>query len=71
MVLFKDLKFIVFVIGESGVGKDFCVGVWVFFFIKNSIILSVLSISEVIKCVYVIVSGVDLNCFFEDCDYKE
>lgn len=67
----KDPKLIVLVTGESGAGKDFCAGVWVSLFTKNSITSSISSISEATKRAYATASGADLNRLLEDRDYKE
>jgi adenine phosphoribosyltransferase len=67
-------KLIILVTGASGVGKDYCAGIWVSVFLKcthKSLTVHVASISDATKREYAAATGADLNRLLQDRAYKE
>lgn len=66
-------KLIVLITGESGVGKDYCAGVWVSVLSSayKNLSVRVASISDTTKREYAAATGADLNRLLNDRAYKE
>ncbi|KAI0147666.1 hypothetical protein GGR57DRAFT_249713 [Xylariaceae sp. FL1272] len=70
----RELKLIILVTGESGVGKDYCADIWVSVFTaysQKSLTAQVVSISDATKREYAMATGADLNRLLWDRAYKE
>jgi adenine phosphoribosyltransferase len=67
----KEQKHIVFITGEHGAGKDFCVNIWVDIFASENLTAKSFSISDATKREYAAASGADLELLLRDRAYKE
>ncbi|KAF2451120.1 hypothetical protein P171DRAFT_504013 [Karstenula rhodostoma CBS 690.94] len=68
-----EQKLVILVTGESGSGKDFCAELWlaVMRCFYESLKVRIVSISDVTKHEYAMVTGADLNLLRNDRTYKE